>query len=315
MLCDFANQFPAFVADFLGRGRSLKRRFREESVTDMLMASLIPLQGEGIIVEFPDEPRTGADMEWNFVHGDWCGFYRIYIQAKRLYGEGKFWGRHSYKELLHETGNPKQLQAVLLADTARNNGPGCFPLYAFYNPQHSCDLASAAGKQISGVNLADGFVMEALAKTAKSTRDASLNAVHRYLFLLSDVFCPPSSVPIRPMARTGGMMRFVVDWGAQGAKISMTTPPDPQTIRDRLAAQRERVVDLLASDNGYGAEYRNAFLRDLPPVPNVAQSVPSDVRDIIRRSRKDEAGRDAPSLDRWRITFVSRGARTLEVQG
>jgi len=35
MLCTFANQFPSFVERFLGQGRKLRRRFREETVTDL----------------------------------------------------------------------------------------------------------------------------------------------------------------------------------------------------------------------------------------------------------------------------------------
>ena len=124
----------------------------------MMMASLVALEGNNLVVEFPDEPRTGADMEWNFVSGDWRSFYRIYIQAKRLYGTGKSWKRYSYRELLHESGG--RLQAVTLADTARNAGPGCYPLYAFYNPKHVCEKAARAGEdQVAGVSLVDGYVI------------------------------------------------------------------------------------------------------------------------------------------------------------
>jgi hypothetical protein len=64
MLCYFSHQFPPFVANFLQRGRVLRRRFREESITDLLMGSLVALGGGRLVVEFPDEPKTGADMEW-----------------------------------------------------------------------------------------------------------------------------------------------------------------------------------------------------------------------------------------------------------
>ncbi|WP_433996363.1 DUF6615 family protein [Bradyrhizobium liaoningense] len=68
MLCLFAQHFPRSVAALLQRGQVLKRRFREETVTDLLMANLLQLGGGSIIVEFPDEPTTGADMEWNFIN-------------------------------------------------------------------------------------------------------------------------------------------------------------------------------------------------------------------------------------------------------
>jgi hypothetical protein len=66
MLCDLARSFPPKVAELLERDRGLKRNFREESVTDLLMASLIGLEPFGIRVDFPDEPTTGGDMDWIF---------------------------------------------------------------------------------------------------------------------------------------------------------------------------------------------------------------------------------------------------------
>jgi hypothetical protein len=68
MLCQFARQFPPLVADFLERGRQFKRRLREETVSDLMMVNLQNLGSNQIIVDFPDEPTTGADMEWNFVN-------------------------------------------------------------------------------------------------------------------------------------------------------------------------------------------------------------------------------------------------------
>src|SRR5258707_418105 len=88
MLCHLASEFPQFVAEFLDRGRSLRRRFREETVTDLLMGSLITAGGRRVIMEFPDEPATGADMEWNFVNPDDGTFFRILLQAKQVPSSG-----------------------------------------------------------------------------------------------------------------------------------------------------------------------------------------------------------------------------------
>jgi hypothetical protein len=68
MLCQFARQFLQLVANFLERGRQFKRRLREETITDLMMVHLQNLGSDQIIVDFPDEPTTGADMEWNFVN-------------------------------------------------------------------------------------------------------------------------------------------------------------------------------------------------------------------------------------------------------
>ena len=48
MLCHFAA-FPGVVADFLQSGRALRRGFREESVTDLLLGGL--LLDEAVAVE------------------------------------------------------------------------------------------------------------------------------------------------------------------------------------------------------------------------------------------------------------------------
>ena len=40
-----------------------------------------------------------------------------------------------------------EMQAETLADAARKEGPGHFPLYAFYNPQRTCDLAASDGNR------------------------------------------------------------------------------------------------------------------------------------------------------------------------
>lgn len=47
MLCLLADEFPPFVARFLQRSYDLRRRFREETVTDLLMGSLITAGCEG----------------------------------------------------------------------------------------------------------------------------------------------------------------------------------------------------------------------------------------------------------------------------
>ena len=268
------------------------------------MASLVPLQSEGIIVEFPDESRSGADMEWNFVQGDWRTFFRVYIQAKRLYGNGDKWTRHTYRELYHTSGKGGPLQAVVLADHARKAGPGCFPLYAFYNPRRTCELAAADGKhEVLGVNFADGYVIEALVKAATNrtlrTRNKNLRTLHPLLFALSDMFCPPTTTPPRPMARVGGVFRFVVDLDTGRGRIGITTPPGPETIRSRLAAQRERIMEILSAENEEAME-------DLPPVPEIAGEVPADVQDILRRHREGMPSSDRNELNRWRVTFVSR---------
>lgn len=50
MLCELAHRFPLHIAALLERDRGLTRNFREETVTDLLMASLVGLEAFGVRV-------------------------------------------------------------------------------------------------------------------------------------------------------------------------------------------------------------------------------------------------------------------------
>ena len=137
------------------------------------MAALDAAGGRNLIVEFPDEPVTGADMQWDFVNWDRKTFFRLLIQAKQLYDSDAPWRRHTYKHLLHPSGAGSTLQAKVLCDTARSK-VHTYPLYAFYNPERSCSLARAAGAvNVEGVNLASGYVIERLAVNARTRAENS----------------------------------------------------------------------------------------------------------------------------------------------
>src|SRR5271156_1440807 len=218
MLCQFAQQFPNFVADFLNRSRSLRRRFREESVTDLLMASLIAIGGDRVPVEFPNEPVTGADMEWNFVNWDDGSFYRLRIQAKKLYGIGRNWKRHSYTHLLDLSPN-KRPQVEVLCEAARR--VQAYPLYIFYNAQDHCQLAWNGGLlALRGINIADGYRIRALARRGKK----NLRAVHPLLQFLSLLFCPSQfeRTPILPLRPVDIYERLKV--------IRFGAPPQPYFV-------------------------------------------------------------------------------------
>ena len=162
MLCQFARQFPPFVADFMESSRDLGRRFREETITDMMMAALKIAGGQRVIVRFPNEQETGGDMEWNFVNPYDRTFYRLVIQAKCAYPNGPFWTRHSYRHLSHRTDN--KFQADVLCEYARQARYPTYPLYFFYNPAHTCSLADRDGwPGIEGVNLANGYQIRSYA--------------------------------------------------------------------------------------------------------------------------------------------------------
>jgi hypothetical protein len=137
MLCELAHSFPPRVAELLERDRNLTRNFREESVTDLLMASLIGLEAFGIRVDFPDEPTTGGDMEWIYaapLEANGGRYLRLMLQAKRAqYAKLKNGGYWYYQHLDH--GDPPGSQAQTLVGHATSlSSAATLPLYIFYHP-------------------------------------------------------------------------------------------------------------------------------------------------------------------------------------
>jgi hypothetical protein len=303
MLCAFAHQFPFFVERFLDQGRALRRRFREETVTDLMMGGLITAGGGRLIVEFPDEPATGADMEWNFVDQRKSTFFRLLLQAKQAYGDGAVWTRHCYRELLHTSGAGSKLQAEVLCDTARLPGSATYPFYIFYHSAHTCALARRAGDTvISGINIADGFVVERLAKAATTRAlrisNKSLRVIAPKLSPLSALFCPPTILPAPPFAfaPSGISPPMYLSVGAGGRGLGFALPPTPDEVRTRVARLRAAasstpIADAQRDDGG------------LPDVPGIGRRIPDDVQAVLNRaSARAEPG---TGLDRWRLTFVS----------
>lgn len=307
MLCTLANTFPDFVGRFLDQGLALRRRFSEETVTDLFMGNLMTAAAGKVIVEFPNEPQTGADMEWNFVDFRTGTFFRLVIQAKQAYGAGAIWSRHCYREIYHTSGSGSTLQAQTLCDTARMNA-ATYPLYLFYHTQSTIDLARSKGIQnIEGVNFADGFQIERLVKGAKGrklrTQNRSLKTIAPLLSPLSSLFCPPNSLPLPPTAYAGRLPTVFWMQDLDGRPhLGVPMPPAPATIRDRVAAIREareanagRIAETETAPEGAYAE--------LPEVPPVSKSIPQDIVEVLEgrgRSSDSEA-----HLDRWRLTFIS----------
>ena len=139
-LCQFADTFPRLTAQILHRDRRKTRNFREETITDLLMAGLTAFEPLGVRVDFPvDESKTGEDMDWEFVapHAkDGRRYLRLHIQAKRaiqpkLKRGPSYW---FYRELDHEaqkhTGHGSQAERLIREARSR---AGCVPLYMFYH--------------------------------------------------------------------------------------------------------------------------------------------------------------------------------------
>ena len=268
MLCQFAREFPPLVAKFLESDRLVSADSGETTVTDLMMVNLQNLGSDQIIVDFPDEPTTGADMEWNFLNRTNHTFYRLLIQAKRAYGDDVLLSRHTYRYLTHRTSGGRY-QADILCRAARRAHHPTYPLYIFYNPKRTCDVARpCAGPVVEGVNLANGYSIRRFARTGKR----NIMGIRPHMHSLTRLFCPPG----RP------------------ARI-----PRPADVRDYLM-HRSSVSSGLPVEVS-----RSLDADDIIVPPEVGTEIPEDVQARVDDTASPV---ERMRLRRWRVTFISDGA-------
>lgn len=297
MLCNFSRQFPKAIGRFLDRSAHLRRRFREETVTDLFMGSLVGVGGGNIIVDFPDELTTGADMQWDFVNTSDNTHFRIMVQAKRAYGRGKRWSRHNYAELLRDAGNSGVRQAKVLCDDARNASVSTFPLYAFYHSERLCNLANASpGRPILGVNIASGYAIEKLVSAATTrtlrTQNKSLGKIRPLMHSLSTLFCPVTTIPLGPLAfgQADFEVPVTLSFATGRPALGFSVPPRPAEIRSRLAEMLPR-----PPSDAVGAA------SDAIEIPPLTEFIPDDVRSLMNGT-----ARSGDQKNRWRAVLISR---------
>lgn len=292
----------------MDRGRLNGRSIREETITDLMMACLAVMRGNSLHVSFPNEPTTGADMEWNFVSRDLSSIYCLYIQAKREYGTGKIWQRYSYRELYHQTGNPKKFQADTLVKNAKRSGKGCMPLYAFYHSQQTCDWAATSGcKKLMGVNLASGFVIQSLVQSSIANqgnrlKNRKLATIQPHLFKLTDLLCP-SPLRIKPILQLDAEASPLFHLYGALTEFPPVSIPSPTVIKERL----ERII----GNAGEGSPGQSDSKIE---VPSVSNEVPSEILSIAMSMREGMEPPEKTKLDRWRVVFLESEPLTLEIR-
>jgi hypothetical protein len=192
--CDLAERIPDLVADFLELENKTSRRFREDSVTDIVIASLLRIAGGNATVLTPPEVKTGGDFDILIVDPSTRDAVQYRIQAKRLVPHANHWDWSSYRELDHPHGTGRQ--SSTLVRSSAHEAVHTIPLYAFYNPQTIC---AASDGVVSGIDLADGVqineIVKALVKAKASSRRPRWKRVEylRGLFFpLSTILCPPA---------------------------------------------------------------------------------------------------------------------------
>lgn len=304
LLCRFSHRFPRLAAEILERDRHKRRNFREETITDILMAGLVPFEPFDIQTNYPaDESLTGEDMDWEFVdeHAvDGRRYLRLHIQAKRAHLAATktkpYW---LYRELDHAVGPkppkpkgfapalpvllpPHGTQHKLLVDEAKKVA-GCVPLYMFYNPKSA--LAPAAGglPAVEGVNwmFAD-IIPENVTPGRWPSSDKAIAKWRPHFHPLSDLLCFGGGPALVGVEEPDG--RFLALFVGP---TSMT--PTPGDIEDMLNSRR-------------GDEQVDA---DRMPIRAVEQ-IPQETRAIIAGARD---GRRQAEIKRPRVMFISRARR------
>lgn len=317
MLCNFAHDFSAFVEDLLEKETGLRRRFREETISDLWVGSLVALRSYGVHVDLADEGVTGADIEIWFVSSNRKYGVGFVIQAKRSHCSTQKrnhkacmidWKRHRYQELDHAAGKdrPKGSQARDLTHAAKRSGRPLYPLYAFYNPKH---IRQSSG-HIRGVMLADALevrkrIVAGRKEAWKKRRflpggrirrgDATykrLEKLHDLFFPLTVMFCTGSWINLKKVV-PGAVFDQPLLLRLAGADLQTFQLPDP---KDVVASMQE---SLLKTKSGPGREVTSETL------PEITEDIPSDILELS----EGQAGRQDDALvrrstSRNRIVFV-----------
>lgn len=250
-LCRFAENFPNLAARILDRDRHKRRNFREETITDLMIAGLTAFEPFGLRVDFPyDESKTGNDMDWEFVAPHATNgrrYLRLHIQAKRailkeLKKEPSYW---YYRELDHEAQKHAGWgsQAARLMDEAKS--PGCVPLYMFYHTLDALEEEDKAKKlpAVAGVNAMFADALAPILATQPPTKGNKRWAVeHKKLDKWRANFMPLSDF----LCFGGTLPRF--RWG-RGGSIAFRMGPNyslfsPGLLADRLNDRRHRLAAL-----------------------------------------------------------------------
>jgi hypothetical protein len=279
--CDLAERMPLLVADFLDLETCLHRRFREESISDIIVASLIRLSSAEIIVLVPkNETKTGNDFDIIIVDAAAREAVRYRIQAKRLKPHPNNWEISSYPELAHPNGTGAQ-SLSLIRSAAASRKIRTVPLYAFYNPTRTC---AASGGVVSGIELADGrairsIIRELIRAKPKRPPMKRISTLRPLFFPLSRILCPdPSSSGTRrkiptptasfaqaTLAMEEGADRFFgPSSGIQTPRLADLRESDPRA--DFLTL---RIPDKLTPVLRIAFEQREAFVEDRIITANV----------------------------------------------
>lgn len=308
MLCRFARTFPPRLAEWLGRSKTLKRRFREETATELLLMGLLGLPPSGLKVDFSDDEKTdGADMaweaDWYFVSpGDPKGgsYVRLLIQAKVAMREDKVKSPYWYYAHLDYDGGDQAKKLIAAAATAPQ---ATLPLYMMFHPAGALGPAKGKLPAIEGINLVPAADVHAVVtqtfrskggkmKTGCRRKHKKVDHWRSRFFSLHDLLCWPQA----GMASLPPMAEDVTQFLVGGFDPEVTPLLTPAWHPDFVA----RRLNELTGRNARGPSGAQAALDDRPPLE--PQPIPAELRRAIDNEESEEERR---ALPRPRVIFSS----------
>lgn len=235
--CELAREFPAELADFMDLETGIRSgRFREETMTDLLLAALVKLPGVPLELITPPENSTGSDLDVVIVDFDSMTQVAYRIQAKRLSLGAQNWDRNSFAELAHRHNTGSQ-HDTLTAPGNLAGPPRLTPLYAFYIPQTIC---SASSGHLEGIQLAPVGPVEAAIRDIKArqlvkgrSQARQLRHLSPHFFSLQTLFCP--------MSPTGSQGRGICSPSESAAQVGRALARGARSADGPLRDGRLRV--------------------------------------------------------------------------
>lgn len=294
MLCELAYSFPPRIAELLERDRGLTRNFREETVTDLLIMSLVGLEAFGIRVDFPDEPTTGGDMDWIYaapleINGG--RYLRLILQAKRAqFAQLKSSTYWYYNHLDHGTPAGQQAQTLVAHASTSPDGMATLPLYILYHPISALAPAARGRPAVEGVNLIFAHHVAPVVLRGCERKEKKVDYWRDRFMSLSEILCWPAVVtePRRPGAP--GATQLMVG-PIQAALPGLIGGFHPDLVARRLREQHERTA--------------SPAMPDAPPPPAIkpADRIPPDIQRAIEGQVTKG---DRKELKRPRVIFSTR---------
>ena len=309
MLCRFARTFPPRLAARLGLSKGLRRRFREETATEMLLMGLLALPNQGLRVDFSaDEKSDGADMDWET---DWYfvspndpnggSYVRLLIQAKVAMKQDGVASPYWYYAHLDYDGGT---QAQNLMNGAAAAPEATLPLYMFFHPSAALAPANGKNKAVEGINLVPAADVHAVVtkgvtyksgKTAKGCRreDKKVDRWRPLFFNLHDLFCWMPAGILMPPPPPADIISFALS-GLDDGTISLGMPTwHPDFVAQRLNELMSFEQEAHPAYSAPGTD-RRRLLETRPIPPNLRRAIDNE-----------ESEEELARLPRTRIILTS----------